>query len=163
MARPWFFDVLHLDGVDLLERPLPARRSILQRVPGDLVIPWRVTSSAGEAHAVMDEALAAGHEGVVVKATTSPYAAGRRGKAWVKVNATSLKTYDLCQSQATGGWVKQVLNLTAYAGQQVSLQFGALTDASLPSNFFIDDVAFQAGTAAAEEPVPLEGLPAFRQ
>lgn len=83
--------------------------------------------------------------------------------AWVKVNATPLKTYDLCQSQATGGWVKQVLNLTAYAGQQVNLQFGASTDASLPSNFFIDDVAFQAGAAAAEEPVPLEGLPAFRQ
>ena len=84
-------------------------------------------------------------------------------KAWVKVNATSLKTYNLCQSQATGGWVKQVLNLTAYAGQQVSLQFGALTNASLPSSFFIDDVAFQAGATVTEKPAPLEGIPAFRQ
>jgi len=84
-------------------------------------------------------------------------------KAWVKVNATPLKTYDLCQSQATGGWVKQVLNLTAYAGQQVTLQFGASTDASQFSNFFIDDVAFQAGAAVTEKPVPLEAIPAFRQ
>ena len=42
---------------------------------------------------MLDEALAAGHEGVVVKDAASVYAAGRRGKAWRKVKP--VRTYDL--------------------------------------------------------------------
>ena len=76
---------------------------------------------------------------------------------WVKVNLVTLKTHNLCQSQATGGWVKQVLDLTAYAGQTVQLQFGVSTDASLLSSFFLDDVAFQAEATVIEAPVVLEG------
>jgi DNA ligase-1 len=46
-----------------------------------------------EAQVVLDQALAAGHEGVVVKDAASLYAAGRRGKAWRKVKP--VRTYDL--------------------------------------------------------------------
>jgi DNA ligase-1 len=52
-----------------------------------------LTSDPVEAQRVLDEALAAGHEGVVVKDADSPYAAGRRGKAWRKVKP--VRTYDL--------------------------------------------------------------------
>ncbi len=72
--------------------------------------------------------------------------------AWVKVNATTIKTHNLCTSEVTAGWVKQVLNLSAYSGQTVMLEFGASTDASLVSSLFVDDVAFQTG-AAMDEPV----------
>jgi len=41
----------------------------------------------------LDEALRAGHEGVVVKDAASHYRAGRRGKAWRKVKP--VRTYDL--------------------------------------------------------------------
>jgi DNA ligase-1 len=51
------------------------------------------TTDPAEAQRVLDEALAAGHEGVVVKDAASPYAAGRRGKAWRKVKP--VRTYDL--------------------------------------------------------------------
>lgn len=82
---------------------------------------------------------------------------------WVKINSVTLKTHPLCQAQATGGWVKQVLDLTAYAGQVVQLQFGASTDASLLSSLFIDDVAFQSGAAAVEAPVRVEAALPFRR
>jgi DNA ligase-1 len=43
------------------------------------------TSSREQAQAYFDTAVAAGHEGVIVKASGSAYDAGRRGSAWVKV------------------------------------------------------------------------------
>ncbi len=82
---PHFFDILHVDGRDLLDEPLAVRRTELERVAGPHRIPGVVTYDPAEAEAVLAEALAAGQEGVVVKATSSPYHAGRRGKAWRKV------------------------------------------------------------------------------
>ncbi|HEY2696647.1 MAG TPA: ATP-dependent DNA ligase [Pseudonocardiaceae bacterium] len=85
LLHPYFFDCLHLDGVDLLDEPLSARREALGRVAGPYVIPGEVTEDAAAAETLLTNALAAGHEGVVVKALDSVYAAGRRGKAWQKV------------------------------------------------------------------------------
>jgi DNA ligase 1 len=83
---PFFFDCLHLDGVDLLDAPLFERRAALERaVPADHRVPGRTVADAGTAEAVMTEALALGQEGVVVKALAAPYEAGRRGAAWRKV------------------------------------------------------------------------------
>ncbi len=89
----FFFDIVHLDGEDLLDVPLRDRLEALQRVAPALRIPGVITSDAGEAQRVLDESLAAGHEGVVVKDASSPYIAGRRGKAWRKVKP--VRTYDL--------------------------------------------------------------------
>jgi DNA ligase-1 len=85
VLRPWFFDVLHVDGEDLLDLPLRERLARLDAIAPALRIPGRVTDDAAEAAAVQTEALDAGHEGVMVKAADSPYQAGRRGKAWRKV------------------------------------------------------------------------------
>ena len=82
---PHFFDVLHVDGTDLLDAPLAQRIAELERVVGPLRIPGTITSDAAEGEQVLAHALAAGHEGVVVKAIDSRYEAGRRGKAWRKV------------------------------------------------------------------------------
>jgi bacillolysin len=68
----------------------------------------------------------------------------------VIVNNTIADVYTLCSSSATGGWVKHVVNLGAYAGQSVQLQIRVETDSSLNSNLFVDDVALQAGPSAAE-------------
>ncbi len=91
--RARFFDCLHIDGEDLLDRPLSERLEALEAVAGPWRIPGRVTADAVEGEAVLAEALAAGHEGVVVKALSSPYEAGRRGKAWRKVKVA--QTLDL--------------------------------------------------------------------
>jgi ATP-dependent DNA ligase I len=78
-----FFDLLHVDGVDLLDLPAHERFARL-----DEVVPGRLrVNRAGDGPAADFEAatLAAGHEGVVVKALSAPYAAGRRGVGWLKV------------------------------------------------------------------------------
>jgi DNA ligase-1 len=89
----FLFDLLHLDGDDLLDAPLHERRARLAAIAPDLKIPSVLTSDPDEGQRVLDESLAAGHEGVVVKDAASPYAAGRRGKAWRKVKP--VRTYDL--------------------------------------------------------------------
>ncbi|MFE2755175.1 ATP-dependent DNA ligase [Actinosynnema sp. NPDC059335] len=86
LLSPFFFDCLHLDGVDLLDEPLRVRLDAVRRVAGAHVIPGVVEPASEEAAArVLEEALAAGHEGVMVKSLGSAYAAGRRGRAWQKV------------------------------------------------------------------------------
>jgi DNA ligase-1 len=87
------FDVLHVDGEDLLDTPLEVRRARLDALAPELELPAVLTSDPEEAARVLDEALSAGHEGVVVKDAGSLYAAGRRGKSWRKVKP--VKTYDL--------------------------------------------------------------------
>ncbi|HEU4667273.1 MAG TPA: ATP-dependent DNA ligase [Arthrobacter sp.] len=93
LLHPWFFDVLHLDGRDLLDEPLSTRIGVLESIAPGLRIPGEITADAAVAERVSLDALAAGHEGVVVKAVGSPYAAGRRGSNWIKVKP--VLTYDL--------------------------------------------------------------------
>jgi DNA ligase 1 len=80
-----FFDVLHRDGADLIDRPLTERLAALEEVAGPWRIPGVITADPADAQRVLDESLAAGHEGVMVKDADSPYDAGRRGGAWRKV------------------------------------------------------------------------------
>jgi DNA ligase-1 len=91
--RPFFFDCLHRDGVDLLDEPLVRRREALAAIAGPLCIPGTVTDDPDVAGGVAHDALAAGHEGVVVKDLRAPYEAGRRGSAWRKVKP--VRTFDL--------------------------------------------------------------------
>ncbi|MBX7445247.1 MULTISPECIES: ATP-dependent DNA ligase [unclassified Arthrobacter] len=93
ILHPWFFDVLHIDGRDLLDEPLSTRISVLERIAPEHRIPGEITADPDVAERVSRDALAAGHEGVVVKAVESVYAAGRRGSNWVKVKP--VLTYDL--------------------------------------------------------------------
>ena len=85
-VTPYFFDVLHLDGRDLLDLPATERWAALDAlVPEQHRVPrWRGTDPEA-ARAFAAQVLADGHEGVVVKTAQAPYAAGRRGSAWVKV------------------------------------------------------------------------------
>ncbi len=89
----FLFDLLHVDGEDLLDVALSERISRLGVIAGPLRIPGVVTSETETAERVLQEALGAGHEGVVVKDASSAYAAGRRGRAWRKVKP--VRTYDL--------------------------------------------------------------------
>jgi DNA ligase-1 len=82
----FLFDALHLEGTDLIDSEDRQRHAALARaVPADLLMPRLVTDSADEATAFFGDAIAHGHEGVVVKSLAAPYAAGRRGAGWIKV------------------------------------------------------------------------------
>jgi DNA ligase 1 len=136
---PAVFDVLHLDGEDLLDRPGAERIAALEAVaPADLRIPRTVVHDAAGAGEVMRAALARGHEGVMVKSLDAPYEAGRRGGGWLKVKPSH--TLDLVVLAAEWGhgrrrgWLSNLhLGARDPAGGFVMLgkTFKGLTDAML--------------------------------
>jgi DNA ligase 1 len=92
--RPYFFDLLHVDGRDLLTRPLTERIAAMAALlPASLIVPRAEVATPAAAEAAFAGAVRAGYEGVVLKALTSEYAAGRRDPAWVKVKPRH--TFDL--------------------------------------------------------------------
>jgi DNA ligase-1 len=115
--RPWFFDILHLDGRDLIDEPLSTRLALLDRVAGVARMPGIVTDDPVRAEEFSREALAAGHEGVMVKGVDATYAAGRRGKSWLKVKP--VLTYDLVVLAVEWGSGRRT-------GQLSNLHLGAL-------------------------------------
>jgi ATP-dependent DNA ligase I len=83
---PFFFDLLHLDGTDLIDEPAHVRQARLAAVmPARLMVPRLVTEDVDAAVAFFADAVGRGHEGVVVKSPDASYAAGRRGSEWIKV------------------------------------------------------------------------------
>ena len=133
-----FFDVLHVDGDDVIDRSLRERLEIVDDLVGDRRVPGAVTASPEAAAAVLESALAAGHEGVMVKALDSTYEAGRRGRAWRKVKP--VRTLDLVVLAAEWGhgrrrgWLSN-LHLGARGPDgtfvMVGKTFKGLTDAML--------------------------------
>ncbi|WP_433682349.1 ATP-dependent DNA ligase [Nocardia sp. CA-119907] len=102
LLHPYFFDCLHLDGEDLLDAPLFERRTALTKVAAAHSIPALIRPDAEAAAEYFDGALAAGHEGVMIKSLSAPYAAGRRGRAWQKIKPTH--TLDLLVLGAEWGY-----------------------------------------------------------
>jgi DNA ligase-1 len=83
---PFFFDCLHLDGHALIDEPATVRRSALGGVCSRHNLTPRIVIDASHtAEAFYGDVLAAGHEGVMVKALGAPYSEGRRGTGWLKV------------------------------------------------------------------------------
>jgi DNA ligase-1 len=96
------FDLLHVDGEDLLEQPTTVRRERLHAlVPADHRVRSELVGSVDAAREVLRRALDDGHEGVMVKAVEAPYEAGRRGAAWRKVKP--VHTLDLVVLAAEWG------------------------------------------------------------
>jgi len=86
VLTPYFFDLLHLDGEDLIDLPGRDRWAALAGAVDESLLVGRVEVDGPEqAGAAFAAAVDAGQEGVVVKAPDAPYDAGRRGSAWVKV------------------------------------------------------------------------------
>lgn len=101
LLKPFFFDCLHLDGDDLIDRPLSDRLAAIDSIAPHLRIPAVTRPTPEEARRHFDAALADGHEGVMVKSLDGRYVAGRRGKAWQKVKPTH--TFDLVVLAAEWG------------------------------------------------------------
>lgn len=133
--RAFFFDALHAGG-SLVDEPLAVRREVLEAVvPAAHRLPSIVTSDPADAQRFLERAVAAGHEGVLVKQLDSPYEAGRRGGAWRKVKP--VYTFDLVVLAAEWGhgrrrgWLSN-LHLGARGGDgefvMVGKTFKGLTD-----------------------------------
>jgi DNA ligase-1 len=96
-----FFDCLHVDGQDFIDRPLVDRQAELARIASHWRMPSLVTTDVAAALAFEESALAEGHEGVMVKGAASVYEAGRRGGSWKKVKP--VRTFDLVVLAAEWG------------------------------------------------------------
>ena len=91
---PFFVDILLHNGDETLDRPLKERLTLLDQVLlNGGSVPRIITDNDDEARRFLTDALERGHEGVLVKSLAAPYAAGRRGSAWVKVKTA--RTLDL--------------------------------------------------------------------
>ena len=110
---PFFFDLLRHDGEDLLDAPLSIRLARLDAVvPAPLRVPRTVTARLEGAEEFMADALRRGHEGIMAKAPAAPYAAGRRGAAWLKLKtAHTLDLVVLAAEWGSGrrqGWLSNL-------------------------------------------------------
>jgi len=84
--RAYYFDVLSLDGTNLLTTPLRERIAIMERMlPAEQIVPRNVATTADEVAAEFATAVATGFEGIVVKDLEAGYAAGRREASWTKI------------------------------------------------------------------------------
>lgn len=83
---PFFFDVLHLDGEDLLDHPGTERfEALAASVPAPMRVTRETVQDVDHARRILMAALEQGHEGVMVKSLDAAYEAGRRGSGWLKV------------------------------------------------------------------------------
>ena len=84
--QAFFFDCLYMDGRVIVDLSTAERHAALAAVvPPPMQFPRIVTSSAAAAAAFYEDAIAAGHEGVMAKSLDTPYEAGNRGASWLKI------------------------------------------------------------------------------
>jgi DNA ligase-1 len=118
----FFFDCLRIGDDSIATRSTQERYEALTRVvPASLLIPRLVTDSEADARAFYETAIAAGHEGVMVKALDAPYEAGNRGASWLKVKR--VHSLDLVVLGAEWGYGRRT-------GKLSNLHLGALDAAT---------------------------------
>jgi len=99
---PFFFDILYLDGMSLLDQPYATRAKVLaDKIPESQRPPRLVTADATQAQDFFDAAIAGGQEGLMAKGLESKYEAGRRGGTWFKIKKAN--TLDLVVLAAEWG------------------------------------------------------------
>jgi DNA ligase 1 len=102
--RLFLFDILYLNGENLISLPYLKRRGILSENVGKIPLTKQiVTNTSGVANAFLREAINDGQEGLMAKKLDSPYSPGARGKRWFKVK-TTLEPLDLVITAAEYGY-----------------------------------------------------------
>jgi DNA ligase-1 len=99
---PNVFDILFLDGETLIDLPLTERRKKLESVVTMYIAPQVVSADPAVIAKTYEDALAAGHEGIMLKVPSSPYSPGQRGKNWIKIKP-EVDTLDLAVIGAEWG------------------------------------------------------------
>ena len=99
---PNVFDILYLDGETLIDLPLAERRRRLESVVNLYLAPQVVSSDPAVITKTYDDALAAGHEGIMLKVRSSSYSPGQRGRNWIKIKP-EVDTLDLAVIGAEWG------------------------------------------------------------
>ena len=131
----FLFDLLYLDGENWIARPYHERWDRLERlVPAPLLVPRLVSSDRTQLEAFLQQALRAGHEGLMAKNLKSPYQSGKRGKLWFKIKPA--ETLDVVLLAAEWGHGRRAGTLSNYwlgvrdgdQWQMIGKTFKGLTD-----------------------------------
>ena len=103
-VRLYVFDILYVNGENLISAPYLQRRRILAENAGKIPLARQiVTNKVEEAERFLKEAMDAGHEGLMAKKLDSQYAPGIRGKRWLKIKPV-LEPLDLVVVAAEYGY-----------------------------------------------------------
>jgi len=87
----WIFDILYLDGQELLDMPYRERRELLEKlIPEEHLAPRIISSRLEEVQSFMRRAMQEGHEGLMAKSLESPYRPGRRERLWLKIKPADM-------------------------------------------------------------------------
>jgi DNA ligase-1 len=136
---PFWFDLLYLDGGDLLAETQRRRFEVLKDLAPSSVVPHLSTGDASDGHRFLEDALGRGHEGIMAKSPDSQYVIGARGGAWLKIkHVTTLDLVILAAEWGSGrrkGWLSN-LHLGARDVEKggfamLGKTFKGLTDAML--------------------------------
>jgi DNA ligase-1 len=158
------FDLLHLNGRDLLQAPLAERREVLQGLPWESAVRLSAGTLVGgpaEAEARYREARAAGHEGIVLKRWDAPYQPGRRGRLWTKWKP-GLASLDVVIVAAEYGHGKRARVMSDYTfavrdGERLATigkAYSGLTDAEIArlTEWFLEHTIEDLGRVRMVEP-----------
>lgn len=137
----YVFDILFVNGKNLVSTPYAERRQMLRENAGKISLTRQiVTDSVEEAERFLQEAMSAGHEGLMAKKPDSPYTPGIRGKRWLKIKPV-LEPLDLVVVGAEYGYGRRHDWLSDYylaardaeSGEflMVGKTFKGLTDAEI--------------------------------
>lgn len=134
------FDLIYLEGKSLIDQPLSERRELLVRIAdSELVASQVLTNKPEEVERIYKEALAAGHEGVMIKNPVSVYAPGKRGKNWLKIKPV-METLDLVVIGATWGEGRRANLLGSYRLACADPETGKLLDIGWVATGLTDEV-----------------------
>ena len=117
--RLFLFDLIYLDGKSVTHLPLSERRALLEKITTQnptsyALLADQVLSDSVEAtEEIYRQALAAGHEGLILKNPSSVYAPGKRGKNWLKIKPV-METLDLVVIGAKWGEGRRASFLGSY-------------------------------------------------
>jgi DNA ligase-1 len=111
--RLHLFDILYLDGGLLIDEPYTQRRKLLEGIcPPELLVRRVVSRDVKLVEGFLQEAVEAGHEGLVAKRLDSVYSPGKRGKRWFKLKP--VETLDLVVAAADWGYGRRTGWLSNY-------------------------------------------------
>ncbi|MDO9550756.1 MAG: ATP-dependent DNA ligase [Methanoregula sp.] len=182
---PNVFDILWLDGETLIDLPLTERRKKLESVIKMYIAPQVVSSDAAVIEKIYTDALAAGHEGIMIKVPASPYSPGQRGKNWIKIKP-EVDTLDLAVIGAEWGEGKRAHAFgsflvacqtegkliplsrvaTGFSDEQLAEVFALLKDTVIAKNgkevTFEPSLVFEVGYAELQASTNYEGGFALR-
>jgi len=137
--RLFLFDLIYLEGKSVTNLPLSERRGLLENIAEHGILADQVVSASAEkAEEIYRQALAAGHEGIILKNPASVYAPGKRGKNWLKIKPI-METLDLVVIGAKWGEGRRASLLGSYRLACQDTATGNLLDMGFVATGFTDE------------------------